>query len=327
MLRFIAKRLLLMIPIVLGVIFIVYLISYLAPGDPVFTMLGDSYTPERYITLQKQLGIDKPFIVQYFNYIKNVFLHFDFGMSYSYRLPVAREIVSRAPFSIRIGLLSIAFTIVLGIPIGIISATKQRSAADYTVTMISMFFAGMPNFWFALMLMLLFANQLHWLPATGYTTWKHWVLPVLSLGFTTMASVIRMTRSSILEVIRQDYVRTARAKGLSNIVVTYKHVLKNALIPVVTVIGMQLSNILAGSIIVETIFNMPGIGSYIMKGISSRDFPIINGCVVVLSVCVCLVNILVDILYAYLDPRIKAQYEIKRRGTPKLHIRKKEGVS
>jgi peptide/nickel transport system permease protein len=248
-------------------------------------------------------------------------------MSYSYKLPVAKEIISRAPFSIKIGLLSIALTTVIGIPTGIISATRQRSAADYTLTFISMFFAGMPNFWFALMLMLLFANQLHWLPATGFGTWKHWVLPVLSLGLTTMASIIRMTRSSMLEVIRQDYVRTARAKGLGERAITYKHILKNALIPVVTVIGMQLGNVVAGSIIIETIFNMPGIGSYIMKGISSRDFPVINGCVIVLSVCVCIVNIIVDVMYAYLDPRIKAQYDSKKRGARKLQAQKKEAVS
>lgn len=309
MIRYIIKRLLWMIPVVLGVIFVVYFISWMAPGDPVLTMLGDSYSPERYAALQAELGLDKPFILQYLNYIKNVFLHFDFGISYHYQLPVAKEIIERAPFSIKIGLLGILVCVAIGIPTGIISAKKQNSAADYVVTFVTMFLAGMPSFWLALMLMLLFSVKLGWLPATGYTTWKHWILPVVSLAFASMASTVRMTRSSMLEVIRQDYVRTARAKGLSEGEITRKHQLKNALIPVVTVVGMQLGSIVAGSVIVETIFNMPGVGSYMMAAIQNRDFPAINGCVVVISICVGLVNILVDVIYAYLDPRIKAQYE------------------
>lgn len=309
MIRYIIKRLLWMIPVVLGVIFIVYFISWMAPGDPVLTMLGESYTPEKYAALQAELGLDQPFILQYLTYIKNVFLHFDFGISYRYQLPVAKEIIERAPFSIKIGLLGILVCVVIGIPTGIISAKKQNSAADYTVTFITMFLAGMPSFWLALMLMLLFSVKLGWLPATGYTTWKHWILPVVSLAFASMASTVRMTRSSMLEVVRQDYVRTARAKGLSEGEITRRHQLKNALIPVVTVVGMQLGSIVAGSVIVETIFNMPGIGSYMMTAIQNRDFPAINGCVVVISVCVGLVNILVDVIYAYLDPRIKAKYE------------------
>lgn len=313
MIRYIIKRLLWMIPVVLGVIFVVYFISWMAPGDPVLTMLGDSYTPEKYAALQAELGLDKPFILQYLNYIKNVFLHFDFGISYHYQLPVAKEIIERAPFSIKIGLLGIVVCVAIGIPSGIISAKKQNSAADYTVTMITMFLAGMPSFWLALMLMLLFSVKLGWLPATGYATWKHWILPVVSLAFASLASTVRMTRSSMLEVIRQDYIRTARAKGLSEGEITRRHQLKNALIPVVTVVGMQLSTIVGGSIIVETIFNMPGVGSYMMTAIQNRDFPAINGCVVVLSVCVCLVNILVDVVYAYLDPRIKAKYSAKAR--------------
>lgn len=316
MIRYIIKRLLWMIPVVLGVIFVVYFISWMAPGDPVLTMLGDSYTPERYAALQAELGLDKPFILQYLNYIKNVFLHFDFGISYHYQLPVAKEIIERAPFSIKIGLLGILVCVAIGIPTGVISAKKQNSAADYVVTFITMFLAGMPSFWLALMLMLLFSVKLGWLPATGYTTWKHWILPVVSLAFASMASTVRMTRSSMLEVVRQDYVRTARAKGLSEGEITRRHQLKNALIPVVTVVGMQLGSIVAGSVIVETIFNMPGVGSYMMAAIQNRDFPAINGCVVVISVCVGLVNILVDVIYAYLDPRIKAQYEGKKRKAP-----------
>jgi peptide/nickel transport system permease protein len=303
-----------MIPVILGVILIVYCISYFAPGDPVMTILGTAgYTPEKYDALQKSLGLDQPFFVQYLTYIKNVFLHGDFGQSYAYRNDIATELVTRAPYSLKLGLLSIVVMVVLAIPAGIISAVKQYSVLDNVVTVVSMFLAGMPNFWFAILMMLLFNVKLGWLPASGVKTWTSWIMPVLSLSLTSMASVLRMTRSSVLEVIRQDYIRTARAKGISEGKVISRHVLKNALIPVLTVVGMQLGGIIGGSVVIETIFNMPGIGNYMMSAISNRDYPAINGCVLVLSISICVVNLIVDVLYAYVDPRIKAQYEAEQK--------------
>ncbi len=328
MARYIIKRILWMIPIILGVVFFVYLISYISPGDPIMTMLGTkNYTPEKYAALQQEYGLDKPFLIQYFNYIKNVVLHGDLGKSYSFHNSISAEIATRAVYSLKLGFFSIVLTVVLALPLGILSATKQYSAADYTLTIISMFLAGMPNFWFALVLMLMFSVQLKWLPASGVGTIWHWIMPVVALGLSSMASTMRMTRSSMLEVIRMDYVRTARAKGLSEGTIIRKHVLKNAIIPVITVVGMHLGTIIGGSVVIESIFNMPGIGAYMMSAISNRDYPVLNGCVLVLSLSVCVVNLLVDVLYAYADPRIKAQYEAQQKKRVKKRAVKKEEVA
>lgn len=278
------------------------------------TMLGTAgYTPEKYDALQKEFGLDQPFFVQYLNYIKNVFTQGNFGTSYAYRNSVAGELLVRAPYSLKLGLLSIVLMVLIALPAGIISAVKQYSQLDNVITVISMIFAGMPNFWFAVLLMMLFTVKLGWLPASGVKTWASWIMPVVSLSLTSMASVLRMTRSSVLEVIRQDYIRTARSKGIPEIKVITCHVLKNALIPVLTVVGMQLGTIIGGSVVIETIFNMPGIGNYMMSAISNRDYPAINGCVLVLSISICIVNLIVDVLYAYVDPRIKAQYESQQK--------------
>ena len=208
-----------------------------------------------------------------------------------------------------IGILGVLLTIILGVPFGVLSATKQYSVLDYSVTTLSTLFAAMPNFWLALVAILLFSLKLRWLPATGFGTVQQLILPVLTNALTSVAVVARMTRSSMLEVIRQDYIRTARAKGLREGTVIRRHALKNALIPVLTVVGMQMSMVMGGSVIVETIFSIPGLGAYMMAGITARDYPVINGCVVVLSLSICVMNLLVDIAYAYVDPRIRAQYE------------------
>lgn len=318
MAKYIFKRILWMIPVILGVILIVFCISYFAPGDPIVTMLGTSgYTEEKYLALQHEFGLDQPFFIQYLTYIRDVFTRGDFGISYAYRNSISTAIVQAAPYSLKLGFLSIILMVAIALPAGIISAVKQYSAADNVITVVSMFFAGMPNFWFAVLLVLFFSVNLNWLPASymaSSASWKSWVMPVVSLSLTSMASVLRMTRSSVLEVIRQDYIRTARAKGIAEGKVITRHVLKNALIPVLTVVGMQLGSIIGGSVVVETIFNMPGIGNYMMSAISNRDYPAINGCVLVLSVSICIVNLIVDVLYAYVDPRIKAQYESQQKS-------------
>ena len=324
MAKYIFKRILWMIPTILGVILIVFCISYFAPGDPIVTMLGTSgYTEEEYLALQHEFGLDQPFLVQYINYIADVFLRGDFGTSYAYRNSISSAIFQAAPYSLKLGILSILLMVIIALPAGIISAVKQYSALDNVITVVSMFFAGMPNFWFAVLLVLFFSVNLKIFPASymvSSATWKSWVLPVVSLSLTSMASVLRMTRSSVLEVIRQDYIRTARAKGISERKVITGHVLKNALIPVLTVVGMQLGSIIGGSVVIETIFNMPGIGNYMMSAISNRDYPAINGCVLVLSISICVVNLIVDVLYAYVDPRIKAQYESQQ----KVHAKRRK---
>jgi peptide/nickel transport system permease protein len=282
------------------------------PGDVVWSIVGFTASQADYDAMYKHLGLDQPFLVQYWNYISNIILHFDLGTSFMYNHDVGKELIARLPFTIILGVLSTVVTILVGMPVGIVSATKQYSAADYILTVVSMILASMPSFWLALMLMLVFSVKLRWLPATGTGTWRHWVLPVASSGLMMSAVIMRMTRSSMLEVIRQDYIRTARAKGLKKGTVIRRHALKNSLIPVVTVIGMQFSILIGGSVIVETIFNMPGIGMYLMTGINNRDYPVIMGCVLLISAWTCVVNLIVDLSYAFIDPRISAQFRRKK---------------
>lgn len=314
-----------MIPIILCIVFIVYSISYFAPGDPVKTMLGSSYSPETYEAKVIELRLDRPFLVQFFDYVWGLVTRLDFGISYTYGHSVGAEIAARIGNTITLAVLSVIVTVALGIPLGLLSATKQYSVLDYIVTALSTFFAAMPGFWLALMAMLLFSLHLGWLPAMGLGTWKHWVLPVASTALSAVAAVARMARSSMLEVIRQDYIRTARAKGLKESVIIKKHALKNALIPVITIVGMQLSMLMGGTVITESIFTIPGIGTYLLKGINARDYPVINGCMIIIAVSVCLMNLLVDVCYAYIDPRIKAQYLSKKTKIPFLKKAKKGG--
>lgn len=315
MLRFVAKRIALFIPVVLGVLFIIFTINYFTPSDPVYSTLGMNITEEEYQQKSQELGLDKPFTVQFVRYLGNI-VHLDLGVSYINKRSVADQIWERAGKTLLLGGIGMLITVAIGIPSGIISATRQYSVLDYSVTGISLFFASMPNFWLALMLIILFTLKLDWLPATDISSWKGWVLPCLTLGLGPLANVTRITRSSMLDVIRQDYIRTAKAKGLSKRATIIKHALKNALIPVITVIGFMLSMIMGGSAVIEGVFSFPGIGAMLVTAISTADYPLIMGSVLFISLFVCIVNLIVDILYGFIDPRIKAQYmdHRSRRG-------------
>ena len=306
--KYVLKRVLLMIPIILGVMFIVFAINHFMPGDPVISLLGNNYTQEQYDAKKSELGLDKPFFEQFGIYVKDVVTKLDMGTSYQTNRSVSTEILERFPVTMKLGVLGILVTVIVGIPFGVISATKQYSVLDYGVTVVSMFFASMPSFWMGLMGILLFSYNLQWLPASGLFTWKHWILPVLTLGLSPVATVTRMTRSSMLDVIRQDYIRTARAKGLSEGLVIRRHALKNALIPVLTVVGMQLGTIVAGSVVIEAIFAINGTGQLLMTAINGKNYPVIQGIVLFLSVSICLMNLIVDLVYGFVDPRIMAQY-------------------
>ncbi len=311
--KYVLKRVLLMIPVLLGVMFIVFMINHFMPGDPVISLLGNNYTQEQYDAKEAELGLDKPFLEQFFIYVKNVVTKLDLGTSYQTNRSVSTEILERFPVTLKLGILGILVTVIVGIPFGIISATKQYSALDYGVTVVSMFFASMPSFWMGLMAIIIFSYKLGWLPASGLFTWKHWILPVLTLGLSPVATITRMTRSSMLDVIRQDYIRTARAKGLSESAVIQRHALKNALIPVLTVVGMQLGTIVAGSVVIEAIFAINGTGQLLMTAINGKNYPVINGVVLFLSVSISLMNLLVDLVYGFVDPRIMAQYSSGRK--------------
>ena len=326
MIRFILKRVLLFIPTVLGVLFIVFTINYYTPSDPVYATYGMNISPEDYAMKREEMGLNDPFFVQFFNYVKNA-VRLDLGSSYNNKRPVMDQILERAPKTLLLGAIGIAITVVIGILCGIVSATKQGSALDYTLTTISLIIASMPNFWLGLMLIIVFSHMLGWLPATGIKSWTGWILPCITLGLGPLANVMRITRSSMLDVIRQDYIRTARSKGLTERQIIYKHALRNALIPVVTVIGFMLSMIMGGSAVVEGIFSFPGIGAMLMSAVSLADYPLIMGSVLFISLFVCIVNLLVDILYGFIDPRIKAQYVGVKKKKKKTEQNRKEEMA
>lgn len=309
MAKYIVKRALWMIPVMLGVIIIVFTITYFSPGDPVIISLGaNNYTPEAYAAKAAQLGLDKGYWEQLGTYIWNLVTKLEMSKSYLTNIPVSIELSTRIPVTMRLSLMGILVMMAIGLPCGMISALKQYSAIDMGLTSFSLIMAAMPAFVLALLSTLLFGVMLRWLPITGLTSWKHWILPVFCSAGGGIAVYTRMTRTTMLEVIRQDYIRTARAKGLKEGVVVRRHALKNCLIPLTTVIGAFIATIFSGSIIVETIFNIPGMGLYLVAGITGRDYPIINGTVFVISLLVCTVNLCVDIAYAFIDPRIKAQF-------------------
>jgi peptide/nickel transport system permease protein len=294
------------VPVLLGAIFIVFAINEVDPGDPVAALLGSGYTQEEYDRKEAELGLDRPFVVRYVDYVKGVAVG-DFGVSYTTKRPISDELKERVGITFKLAVVSILIAALLGMPSGILSAVRQYSAADNIVTVVSLLFASMPAFWLALMLMLAFALNLKFFPASGIDGWKSWVLPSLASGLSFVATITRMTRSSMLDVVRQDYIRTARAKGLDEKTVIMKHGVKNAMIPIITTIGFQFGVLISGSVIVETIFSLPGLGTLMMTAINNRDYPVIMGCVIVLAVLICLINLMVDILYGFVDPRIMEQ--------------------
>ncbi|WP_026476352.1 nickel ABC transporter permease [Alkaliphilus transvaalensis] len=306
--RYIFRRLLLMLPVMIGVTFIVFTMMYFTPGDPARIMLGESAPEDAVQRLREDMGLNDPFLMQFGRYVTNV-ARGDFGRSYTQRRPVATMIIDRFPTTLKLATWGVIVSIVIGIPTGIISATKQYSLFDNVSMVLALVGVSMPNFWQGLMMIIIFALNLRWFPASGFTTWKHIVLPAITLGTSSAAQITRMTRSSMLEVIRQDYIRTARAKGQVESVVINQHALKNALIPVVTVIGLSFGGLLGGAVLTESIFSIPGVGSLMIQAIRQRDYPVVQGGVLFIALSFSLVNLLVDILYAFIDPRIKAQYK------------------
>ncbi|WP_055669591.1 nickel ABC transporter permease [Desnuesiella massiliensis] len=305
--KYIIKRILLLIPVLLGVTFIVFSIMYLTPGDPAQLILGEKASPESVAALRTQMGLDKPFIVQYFTFIGKAVTG-DFGRSYTTNRAVFAEIFQRFPNTLTLAVVGVVLSIAIGIPVGIISATKQYSITDNVSMVVALLGVSMPNFWFGLMLILIFSVNLGWLPSGGFTSLKSLILPAITLGYSSSAIVTRMTRSSMLEVIRQDYIRTARAKGVKEKTVILRHGLKNALIPVITVVGLQFGHLLGGAVLTETVFSWPGVGRLLVDAIRAKDTPMVLASVVFLATAFSICNLLVDILYAYVDPRIKSQY-------------------
>ncbi len=311
MLKFTLKRILLIIPVLLGVSFIIFFIMDLTPGDPATILLGEAATPEQIAELNAQLGYDKPFFIRYTDYMKNLIFKFDMGTSYRTRANVSDEVFSRLPVSLKLASMSIIVAISVGIPLGILSAVKQYSLFDTIPTIMALALASMPVFWVGMLLMWGFALKLGWFPAGGAGTWRHFVLPVAGSGLGGAASLLRYTRSSMLETIRQDYITTARAKGAKERVVIWGHALKNALLPIITVAGLNFLGVMGNSITTETLFTLPGIGSQLVNSIRMQDVPMVMGGVLTYSFFCAVIILIVDILYAFADPRIKAKYTKK----------------
>jgi peptide/nickel transport system permease protein len=307
--RYIGRRFLMMIPVVLGVSFIIFTIMHFIPGDPASNILGAGATPEAVAQLNEQLGFNQPFLVRYVKYITDAVLRFDFGNSYQNRLAVVGEIAKRVPVSATLSCGAIVVSLVIGIPLGVLSADKQYSLWDKIPTGIALFVAATPAFIIGMLLMLVFSLRLDWLPVSGVTYgWKSYVLPVISLGLPYGARQLRFTRSSMLETIRQDYVRTAKAKGASPRIVIWRHAMRNALMPVITIAGTSFGAMLGGAIAIESLFGLPGLGSYISNGIKFKDVPAVLGGIIVYAILFSVIILLVDISYAFVDPRIKARY-------------------
>ncbi|MGY0394248.1 nickel ABC transporter permease [Fusobacterium sp.] len=306
--KYVLKRILLLIPVLLGVSLLVFAIMSLTPGDPAQLILGENAPKAAVLKLREEMGLNDPFFMQYFRFVKNAIMG-DFGRSYTTGREVFGEIFARFPNTLILAVIGIIISVCIGIPIGIISATRQYSFLDSFSMVIALLGVSMPVFWLGLMLILTFSVKLGWLPSGGYNGLSSIILPAITLGVGSAAIITRMTRSSMLEVIRQDYIRTARAKGVTEKVVINKHALKNALIPIITVVGLQFGHLLGGAVLTESVYSWPGVGRLMVDAIRQKDTPTVLAAVVFLAAAFSVVNLLVDILYAYVDPRIKSQYK------------------
>ena len=306
--RYVLKRLLWMIPVVIGVTWLIFTLLYFVPGDPAYTILGPTATEEQLEAMRDSLGLNDGYFVRLFCYFKDVFLHFDFGKSYLSGLSVTQEMLSRLPQTLILCLGSIFIAMVVGIILGVNSAIHAGGVWDTGSMLLALAGVSMPPFWVGLLLVLVFSLRLGWLPSVGYKGIIYYILPWISNSFQGIATQARQTRSAMLEVISSDYITTARAKGLPEKKVIFGHALKNALIPVITVAGTSLGKMLGGTVVIESLFSIPGVGSYLITGVNSRDYPVVMGTVIILAVMFALIMLIVDLLYATVDPRIKAQY-------------------
>lgn len=307
MIKYVLKRLLALIPVILGVIFIIQFILYISPNDPAVVILGNNYTAEGAEAVRESLGLNDPFLVQFVRYVLNL-LQGDFGNSYITGEPVVTQLMARFPNTLILVLVSMALCTVLSLPIGIQSAVKPNSWFSNITAALGMIGIALPTFWLGLMLILLFSVTLGWLPATGSVSVIGMILPAITLSASFMAGTMRTTRSSMLDCLNQDYIRTAKAKGVSSRDVIDKHALKNALLPIITVVGVNVGTQMGGSVLTETVFSYPGLGIMLTNGIKQTDTPTILGCLVLMALCIGICNLLVDIIFAFVDPRIKSQY-------------------
>lgn len=312
MTRYILTRIVQMIPVLLGVLVAVFLMLKLTPGDPAAALLGVQATPEELARVRHAMGLDRPWHVQFGIWFANA-LQGDLGTSYISKKPVSELLLTRLPVTLELTIIAMVLATLVAIPAGIISAARRYSWVDYLITGLALFGVSMPSFWFAILLILLFSLTLGWLPASGYVAWERgvWlhlrslIMPSLALGLFLIGSLVRFSRASMIETLVQDYIRTARSKGLGQSLILTRHALKNALIPTVTVLGIQFGALLGGAIIIETIFAFPGIGTMMLTAVNQRDFPVVQGATLIVAIAFTLSNLLVDVLYTWLNPRIR----------------------
>lgn len=310
--RYLFGRVFHMVLVLFGISVVVFVMLKLTPGDPAATLLGIQATPAELARVQRAMGLDRPWVVQFGIWFGNL-LRGDLGVSYISRKPVAELIATRFPATLELTILAMLLAAMIGIPAGILSATRRYSGLDYSITSLALFGVSMPSFWFGILLILLFSLYLGWLPASGYAAiqrglWehvKHLLLPALSLGLFLSGSLARFTRSSMVDTLAQEFIRTGRAKGLSERVVIYRHALKNAMIPTVTVLGLQFGFLMGGAVIIEQVFAYPGVGWLALIAISQRDYPVVQGVVLVVAAVFAVTNLLVDVAYTWLNPRIR----------------------
>lgn len=306
--KYILKRILWVIPVLVGSSLLIFILLRFAPGDPATTFLGTSATAEQVAEFNAKHGLDQPRLVQFTQYIKNIVLHFDFGNSYKNNIPVLKSLNTVYPVTFKLALCAMVVTIVIGIPLGIVSALKQYSPLDNLVTVLGLAGVSLPNFWLGLQLILLFSLRWKMLPSSGFESFEQMILPSITLGLAGAASLMRTTRSSMLEVIKQDYIKTARAKGQSEFVIVSRHMLKNAMLPILTSIATQFVGAIGNTVVIESIFTIPGISQLMISSITARDYIVVRGCVLVISATCCIVNLLTDLGYAFVDPRLRSRY-------------------
>lgn len=300
------RRLIVAVPVILGVIAVVFILTTIVPGDPARLMCGQRGDPATIERIRHEMGLDQPLWYQFIDFFRKA-LTFDLGKSYRNNMPVTQAIIERLPVTAKLALSAMVIAVILGVTFGIISAVKQYSGWDYSCMIAALSGISAPSFWVGLLLVLLFCVRLRWIPGVGLGNgeWYYYILPAVTLGVRPAALIARLTRSSMLEIIRQDYIRTARAKGLSERVVVVKHALRNAMIPVSTIIGIQTASLLSGVVLIENVFALPGIGRLSVEALINRDFPVIRGVILFMALLFVFVNLLVDLTYPLFDPRIK----------------------
>ena len=306
--RYLIRRILAIIPVLLGVTFILFSLLYLTPGDPARLALGEDAPEESLIEFRKEHGLDRPFLARYGLFVYNAVVHQDMGRSYTTRRSVAQEVLNTSPTTVTLAFGAIMLAILFGITFGVICAIKQYSIFDNVAMVVAMLGISIPNFYLAILCIIWFSVWLRWLPSSGFDTLSQRILPWITLSSTSLSIIARMTRSSMLEVIHSDYIRTARAKGQRESTIILKHALRNALIPIITIVGIQFGHLLGGAVLVESVFSIPGVGRLAVDAIKSRDFPMVQGAVMYIAVSFVFINLLVDLLYAWVDPRLRTRF-------------------